>query len=271
MLEFYSDKKDSKKVSKIIHEMKKYKDIKLGALKYGNDNRRYTADADSNTIYSSLKGVKYINDEVKEYLWFIYENYKVNNFIELYKYLTYKLNKRHIETLIKIGYFSDFGNQLKLIKWISYSNEVFSKKQYRKEQLTDNMYAFVYKHSFKETDKTLYVDEDGTIALQEELFSILPNEEYSFVERVKHEVELVGELISEIPEGVTVGGVGAVSYKKPVFLFKSWKNGKEVWVNLDNKKLMPKRDYIVLLYNIESRLVGGRSNIFADIEVIKED
>ena len=253
--------------------MKAYKGIQLGEVKFGNDNRRYTADIENNLIYASLKGIKYINDEVKEYLWFLSQEYKFNNYIELYDYLKFKLNKRHIETLIKINYFKDFGTQLKLINWALYSNEVFDKKQYRIAQLSSspNMLAFVSQFSNRQTEKTIYVDEDGAKQLREKLFEIMPNQEFSIIEKVKHEVELAGEVLTQLPEGVTVGQVGAISYKKPVFLFKSWKNSKEVWINLDNKRDMPKRDNIVLLYNLELRKGKyNKDDVFAQIEVIKE-
>lgn len=274
-LEFYSEKKRADKTSKAIHEMKKYKDIKLGELKFGNDNRKYTANNEENVIYSSLKGVKYINDEVKEYLWFLSNinntETKYENFIDLYKHLKYKLNKRHIETLIKIGYFKDFGKQLKLIKWISYVENVFANKQYKFQNLPQNLLSFILQFSNRQTEKTIYVEEEDTEKMHKKLFEIMPETEYSFVERVKHEVEFVGELLSEIPDGMTVGVVMAVSQKNKSFMFKSWKNGKELWIRVEQSKHLPKKESVVLLYNIDARQGKyNRMDYFAEVEVIKE-
>lgn len=272
-LEFYSsENKDADKVAKLTHEMRLFFDIKMGELKYGNDNRQYTADKEKNMIYPSLKGVKYINEEVKEYLYFMGNRQlpTETDFPTLYPFLKYKLNKRHMETLIKIDYFKDFSKQVKLLTYMDYVENIFDKKQYRKEQIPPNMISFLTKHSNRQTDKTIYITEEEAPILHADLFSILPNIETSIIGKVKNEVELLGEVRSQLPDGCTVGVAGARVKNKPCFLFKSWKNAKEVWINLDSNTLMPNRDDVVMLYNIESYEQNRRTNYHADIEIIKE-
>ena len=132
------------------------------------------------------------------------------------------------------------------------------------------MISFLTKHSNRQTDKTIYVTEEEAPILHADLFSILPNIETSIIGKVKNEVELLGEVRSQLPDGCTVGVAGARVKNKPCFLFKSWKNAKEVWINLDSNTLMPNRDDVVMLYNIESYEQNRRTNYHADIEIIKE-
>lgn len=260
MLEFYSDKKDNEKVSSIIHEMEYHFEIMMGTLGFGYDNRRYTADKENKVIYPSLLGVKYINREVAEYLYELGKNKNNMNFYQIYDNLKLSkvINKRHIETLMKIKYFNEYGSPHKLIRWMTALNENFAKKQYNKEKVDERILQIVSKFAKTETEK-LYKDVDYD-ALSKYIFDLLPETEFQAGEQLRNEIELAGKLLSEIPDGCTVGEVVARSWKKDVFLFKSWKNNQEVWVNTYTKENMPNRGDIVLLHSfqVETKRIRGK-------------
>ena len=69
MLKLYDEKKNTDKISAIIAEMKRYKDIKLLSGQWGQNNTDWSADKENNTISQSISSIKYMSKQSAEDLY----------------------------------------------------------------------------------------------------------------------------------------------------------------------------------------------------------
>lgn len=69
MLKLYDKKKNTEKISSIISEMKRYKNIQLLIGKWGQNNTDWLIDKENSTISQSLSSVKYMSKQVAEDLY----------------------------------------------------------------------------------------------------------------------------------------------------------------------------------------------------------
>lgn len=135
MLQTYADKGDKDKVAMFRDEMKTAFGIEQGEYKFRLDNRRYTADKEHNRINPSLSSLKGIGGSVAQELYEI-RNAPCKTFTDLLLYIKEytTLGRGVIESLIKINYFSEFGNIHKLLRVIKCFDYLYdkSKKRFKK-------------------------------------------------------------------------------------------------------------------------------------------
>lgn len=242
-------------MSALIKEMKVAFGISLGKLKWGNDNRTYVEDKENHQILPSLKTVKFMNDEVSSILYNLYLNNKeAKDFPSIYKLLcdTKGINKRVIRILVEINYFEDFGKRKKLLKFIDLVENKFDKKTYNKTKLDIGTLNIIknFARSGHEENKKTYRDIDFN-GLYGFIFNNIPDEELSLIDICKAEYEYTGNILSDLGKHF-IGIIKARSYKKPIVLFKSLRNGSETWVDLRCKLSdIPNKNSVVLLDNIE--------------------
>lgn len=84
MLKIFDEKKNTDKISHIIDEMKRYKNIKLLSGRWGQDNTDWSADKENSTISQSLSSIKYMSKAAAE------ELYKLSQQQEAYAGSEYK-------------------------------------------------------------------------------------------------------------------------------------------------------------------------------------
>lgn len=129
LLQHYSDKGNKDKVAALKQEMKLAFNIKSGAFRFGKDNRSFVADKELQTIYPALKSIKGFNDVLAEELYQLANNNSFNNFIDVL--IAIKTNtscdKTQLDTLIKLDYFSDFGEINELLYKTKIFNTLFTK------------------------------------------------------------------------------------------------------------------------------------------------
>lgn len=123
LLRYFSEKKKKEKVGLLKEEMQRGFGIKDGGIKFGKDNRSFVADEKSNSIFADLAGIKYMSTQIAEDLYELGKN-KYTSFIDLLVDLSESsLNARHIEILIKLNYFDEFGNSGLLMEIFDEFNE----------------------------------------------------------------------------------------------------------------------------------------------------
>ena len=119
LLQHYSDKGNKAKVAALKQEMKTAFNIDSGEYKFGKDNRGFVADKNAHAIYPAMKAIKGLNDQVAEELYTLSQENTYNNFVDLLIDIDTKTscNSRQLDILVKLDYFSDFGepNQLTYI------------------------------------------------------------------------------------------------------------------------------------------------------------
>ena len=116
MLKLYSEKGNKEKISLIIQEMKNYAGISMLPGRIGQDNRDWYIDKEAGTISQSLSSIKYISKTAAEDL-FNASSVKPNTFTDMLRYLQMNtcLDTRQIKTLIRVGYFAEYGKTAKLM------------------------------------------------------------------------------------------------------------------------------------------------------------
>jgi len=117
MLKLYTEKGNKEKIALIIREMKRYLGIRVTPGHFGEDNRDWLVNKSAKTISQSLHSIKFISATAAEALYQAGREY-FDSFIQVLYYLqnNTSVNTRQIAVLIKLGYFSDYGESGKLMK-----------------------------------------------------------------------------------------------------------------------------------------------------------
>lgn len=173
MLQTYTDKGDKKRVVAFANEMKEAFGIDVGEYKFRLDNRHFTIDKSRHCINPSLSSINGFGSKIAEELYAI-KDCPCKTFTDLLVYMKEHtgIGDATIINLIKIDYFSEFGNSnlllhlMKTFKMVYDSTNKRFKKQISKASLlkyglTDGI---VKPFAHKETDKTyLMVDMYGML------------------------------------------------------------------------------------------------------------
>lgn len=146
LLKLYTEKGNKQKIAKIINEMVRYKGIKLRAGKFGEDNRDWTVNKETQTISQSLSSIKQISQiaanalyELKDIKCFKPETDDIElaaynekhqkkplampdtdytSFVDVCRYIQKctPVKKNQMQTLIAVGYFDKYGSESALTK-----------------------------------------------------------------------------------------------------------------------------------------------------------
>lgn len=183
---------DINRTSKLIGELP-YFNIELKPIRYGKSGGLYTMDKENNTIYRGISSIKYCNAQIADEILELSKNSYIS-FIDLLKDIKEKtsVNSRQLEILIKLNFFSDFGNNKRLLK----INEVYDKFANAKiiaKKKVDEMGLSEYilqKYCKKQTQSQWRdIDNDGLI---KELCNNIGNESLGIIEQISSEVEFLG-------------------------------------------------------------------------------
>ena len=193
MLKVYTEKAEKDKVTALKNEMKAF-GIKLGAFKFGEDNRDFTAYKEQGVITQSLKSIKGINQTVADTIYSIAKTRNCKTFVDILIAINEVkgINSGQLTTLIELDYFSDFGGVKKLKAIVEIFNTYYSKKQFTKAKLSENEEAIIKKHAGKETEK-LYKDVNvGNVIL--DLTSNLEEIPETISEIAERQYKLLGDI-----------------------------------------------------------------------------
>ena len=190
VLTLYAD--DIDRTSKLIQELP-YFNVTIQPIKYGKSGSDYTMDKENNAIYKGVSSVKYCNSQIADELLVLSKN-KYNSFIDLLKDIKEKtsLNSRQLDILIRLNFFSDFGNNKYLLKVSEIydkfaSAKIIAKKKMEELGVTEFLMA---KYAGKET-ASQYRDLDNE-GLIKELCNKVKNESLGVVEQISSEIEFLG-------------------------------------------------------------------------------
>ena len=152
---FLNNSQNSDDISNGTKLMKLY-DIKVSNPKWGISKGDYFFDKENNVVYKGLSSVKYMSSVIADELYELSKKKTYTYFIDLLTDISAhtSVNSRQIDILIKIDYFTRFGNQRELLR-VCDIFEMFKKgsaKQIKKEAVKDSpIDAIVKKYS---NDKT---------------------------------------------------------------------------------------------------------------------
>jgi DNA polymerase III alpha subunit len=161
MMQHLSEKGEKDKVTEYKKEMINL-GIKNGDYKFRRDNREFSVDKMNGSINPSLLSIKHFSMKTAEILYELGKQ-QYNSFADLLETLRLNgLSEARIQDLIKINYFSEFGNINYLEKYFEAFTQFYSlsnKKylsQYGKEKAFSNNidYDILRRNCEKETVKT---------------------------------------------------------------------------------------------------------------------
>ena len=164
-LEFYEvylnlqmDRADKAKALLAKEEARKAFGITVMPMKFGQDNRQFTAYPEKNALSNCLKSIKGFGTIIGEETYRLAQHGPYTSFLDLLiqkDELEIKINGTQMETLIRLNYFDEFGLNSKLLYTYNLYNELYSRKVLKKDQVEKlgiNL-EVLKKYIGKETDK----------------------------------------------------------------------------------------------------------------------
>ncbi len=114
--------------------------IKVTMPKWGISKQEYAYDKEKKIISKNLTSVKYLSAVVAEELYYLAHSREFKRFVDVLEAIDKEtsLNTRQLDILIKIDFFSDFGNQRELLRITELYYDLFNKgeaKQIMKSKL----------------------------------------------------------------------------------------------------------------------------------------
>lgn len=281
VLTMYAD--DMDRTSKLIAEMP-YFDIKLMPIQFGKSGADYTMDKDANCIYKGIQSIKFLNSQIADELLELSKN-KYNSFIDLLKDIKEKtsVNSKQLSILIKLNFFSDFGENKYLLGVVDIYDKFASAKIIAKKKMDELGVSdyLMQKYAERET-KSQYRDLDNS-GIIKELCSKLENKSLDIVQQVSAELEYLGyvEYTNEKMADDYYIVTSFITYKdpcKPSVVLRRICDGEEIKTRIKQSKTfkeMPFGLYSILkiegfTYDFKSKKVNGEWQKSDEREVILE-
>lgn len=223
--------------------------IKIKSPKFRYSKGKYFMDKETNTIYKGIGSIKFLNKEIGDSLYLLKDN-NYNDFIELIKEIqNIKINSKQLDILIKMNYFSEFGNPNQLLKQVEIFNQWNGRKTIKKDKLQEL--------GLSEDDVRLYGNETEKQFNKldyEELMKFLlskVNIKTSVYQRLVYEHETCGYCFSKYPKFKNKALVLDVNLKySPVITVYLLETGEEIkykaYKRDYNKNIIEKYDLIEL-------------------------
>lgn len=257
-LQRYTDKGNKDKVALLKKEMKRM-GIKLNPINFGDDNRQFSIDKNSNSINQTMASIKNMQKIAPEILYqlSLHKDEYSNLFFIFKDLVSSELNKKSIDILIKLNYFKDYGdinyilNQLQIyLKTSDILNRLKDCKQLKKTEC-ENMgldINVISQYADKETEK-LFKDirnkelYDYIISNYQSIVDFVSKDyEYEPIETIKqiaYELALSGssELIdSTINDNIyIVSNIETNKYGTPFVTLYKVNNGESYFIKVNRK------------------------------------
>jgi len=113
--------------------------IKVTLPKWGLSRGEYFFDREKRIIAKGLTSIKYMSAGLADELYALSKSQRYTSFMELLKDLDTKttINSRQLDILIKLDFFSDFGNQRELLRMVDLFANTFKKGDAKKIKKSD--------------------------------------------------------------------------------------------------------------------------------------
>ena len=187
---------DNEKLLSITTYTKEH-NISIMPIKFRTSSAEYTCH--DHKIYKGISSIKYMNVKIAEELYALRDKNYCGNFVELLPDLKEKtsIDSRQLNILIKLDYFSEFGEPNELLKIVEIFNEYYGVKQLKKEKITDNIQLFEI-YSQKHTEKILFYD--NTLPLIQALINECDMPKTTIFDHINYELECLGYVQITIPK-----------------------------------------------------------------------
>lgn len=108
--------------------------IKITMPKWGLSKSEYFFDKEKNVIAKGLTSIKYMSSGIAEELYSLAKEKRHDRFVDILADIDYStsLNSRQLDILIKLDFFSEYGNQRELLRIADLFYNMFNKGQAKK-------------------------------------------------------------------------------------------------------------------------------------------
>ena len=182
---------DETRTTNLTKELE-YFGIKLYNPKFRYSKATYHPDKESNSIYKGLASIKYMNEKVADELYSL-KDCVFDDFIDVLETVheCTSINSRQLDILIKLDFFSEFGKSQKLLDITAAYDEIYSKKQFKKDKLPLGLSEEIVRiYAAKETEKMFMQVE--TRLLLKKIIQAIPNKSISMESIFANHLEFVG-------------------------------------------------------------------------------
>ena len=172
------------------------KGVSVRPPKFRYSRADYFMDKEHNAIYKGIRSVKYMNSEIAEQLYALRDN-EYHSFFELLRDIKTKtsVDSRQLEILIRLDFFSEFGNAKELLalnSWFSYF-KFGEMKTISKEKIQDErIYKLIQMNSKETAKKFTIVNMDTILEAVETLTKSLNIQDFTIREKMIDQKEYYG-------------------------------------------------------------------------------
>lgn len=156
--------------------------ITIHPIKFRHSVAKYSCD--ENGIYKGIESIKFCNSQIADELYGL-RNKQYGTFIDLLIDIqSTSVNSRQLEILIKLNFFEEFGHPNKLLTQVELFNNIYGKKQFKKDKLNEIKcdVELVKKYAEKETDKMFTkVDTLGLLNELVDTYKYLPTTTHNYL------------------------------------------------------------------------------------------
>ena len=272
----YSD--DQVRTNKLKKELD-YFNIKLSDIKFRHSTSKYSYNRENNTIYKGMSSIKYIGDNVGDDLYALKDN-KYDDFIDLLIDIkNTSVNSKQLEILIKLNFFSEFGEINTLLKQVDYFDKVYGKKQFKIDKLEELGLPkdIVKLHCKKQTEK-IWKDFDS-VSLLKDIIKNLEYKETSLLDIFNYQQELYGYVSYVQPTAnkrlYYVSDINSTKYLTTITLYEIY-SGKtrtvKMWTSAYNRNPFNKGAilYIISIEKKNKKEPTGEINPVTGKKIYKE-
>lgn len=182
---------DKERTNKLTNELE-YFGIKLSDIKFRHSNSKYSYDKEAHTIFKGMSSIKFVGDNVGEELYELRDN-QYDSFIDLLQDISNtSVNSKQLDILIKLDFFSEFGDINYLLKQVECYDKFYGRKQFTisKLQKEGEDIELIKKYCQKQTEKTL--KEFDYIGFLKDMTSQMLYTPVSITERMDYQKEYIG-------------------------------------------------------------------------------
>ena len=210
--------------------------IEIRPPKFRHSKSKYFCDKKENCIYKGIGSIKFMNDKVADELYELRNN-NYADFIDLLISLSKtSINSRQLDILIKLDFFQEFGNPNQLLRYTQLFNDIYSKKQFKKEKIKEMGLQEVDIRQFAEKESDKMFTKVDTYHLLKYLVAIIEVPQTSIVEKIKYQSELLGYISIKNKQYKGIGFVTSVDSKyAPKLKVYALANGNTIDCKIDKR------------------------------------
>lgn len=201
LLQHFSRKGKKDKVAILKQEMKEAFGIEEGPMKWGLDNRDFKADPENHCINPALVAIKGISKTCASELYRLSKSKRFKSFVAVVSAIKIrtKVNSGQLETLIKLNYFSDFGNPNQLLEQVKILDKYNDRTDLFKTDIEGIIpHDLMIKMCEKETEKKYCTIKNRAII--DYLISQTTDIKTPITDRIQYEADYLGYIQLTMPK-----------------------------------------------------------------------